>query len=222
MVPLARFARRKSLAMFLAVAATTSAAAHPHVFVTAAAGLFFDAQGRMTHVQHVWQFDPAFSAFATQGLDANGDGKLSRSELAPLAKVNVDSLKPYHDFTSLTVGGKKIKFDPPEKYFLRMYNGLLTLFFQLPLTTPTSLSPKATLEIYDPEYFVAFTFSKKTPIVLFNAPAGCAAEYRPPGLLSTNIMAALAAVPKSQHDLPSGLQGAAAQLANVFKISCPK
>jgi ABC-type uncharacterized transport system substrate-binding protein len=219
---LARLSHRIGLAVLLTAAASTGVTAHPHVFVTAAAGLFFDAQGRMTHIQHVWQFDPAFSAFATQGLDANGDGKLSQSELAPLAKINITSLKPYHDFTWLTVDGKKAQFDPPENYFLRMYNDLLTLFFQLPLATPTQPGAHMRLEIYDPEYFVAFTFSKKAPLELFNAPAGCAAEYHPPHLLSSSMMGALAAVPKSQHDLPPQLLGAAADLANVFKISCPK
>jgi ABC-type uncharacterized transport system substrate-binding protein len=217
-----RFRHRKGLATLFALMITTAATAHPHVFVTAAAGLFFDTQGRMTGVQHVWQFDPAFSAFATQGLDANHDRKLSQTELAPLAKINIESLKPYHDFTWLTVGHKKISFDPPEKYFLQMRNDLLTLFFKLPLTKPTFPGPNTTLEIYDPEYFVAFTFDKKIPLALFNPPSGCIAEYHPPQLLSTNIMTALAAVPISQHDLPSKLQSAATQLANVFDVSCQK
>ena len=208
--------------MLLVALTSAGAAAHPHVFVAAAAGVYFDAQGRVTHIQHVWQFDPAFSAFATQGLDANGDGKLSESELAPLAKINIESLEPYHDFTWISVSNKQVKFGPPKNYFLRMYNGLLTLFFQLPLTTPTPAGSKMTIEIYDPEYFVAFTFNKKIPMELFNAPAGCAAEYHPPRLLGASTMAALAAVPKSQHDLPSGLQVAAVELANTFKIACPK
>jgi ABC-type uncharacterized transport system substrate-binding protein len=216
-----RFLHRIGLAALLAALAPCAAAAHPHVFVSAAAGLFFDAQGRLVYIQHVWQFDPAFSAFAVQGLDANSDGKLSRSELAPLAKINVESLKPYHDFTWLSAGGKKIALGAPENYYLRMYGDRLTLFFQLPLATPIKPSAKMKLEIYDPEYFVAFTFNKKTPVALFNAPSGCHAEYHPPHLLGTGIMSALAAVPKSQHDLPSGLLGAAAELANVFTIACP-
>ena len=218
----ARHLHSIGLLALLAAFAPAGAAAHPHVFVAAATGVYFDAEGRVTHLQHVWQFDPAFSAFATQGLDANGDGKLSRGELAPLAKVNIESLQPYHDFTWMTVGGKKVKFDPPKNYFLRMYNGLLTLIFQLPLRTPTPAGAKMKIEVYDPEYFVAFTFDKKTPMELFDAPAGCTAEYHPPRLLGAGTMAALAAVPKSQHDLPLGLQSAAVELANIFKVACPK
>jgi ABC-type uncharacterized transport system substrate-binding protein len=219
---LSRFLHRISLAMLMALALPIGADAHPHVFVTAAAGLIFDAQGRLTRIQHVWQFDPAFSAFATQGLDTNGDGKLSRKELAPLAKINVDSLKPYHEFTWFMIGGKEVKFNPPENYYLQMHKGLLALFFQLPFAKPVVPGPDMRLEIYDPEYFVAFTFNQKVPIKLFNAPAGCTFSYHPPQPLGIGTMTALAAVPITQHDLPSALQGAAAELANIIKISCPK
>jgi ABC-type uncharacterized transport system substrate-binding protein len=206
----------------LVVSASSTANAHPHVFVKARSEILFDRQKRMTDIRHVWQFDHAFSAFASQGLDKNRDGKLSAAELAPMAKTNVDSLKYYGFFTWLTVGKKKVKLRPPDKYFLRDYGGLLTLYFELPLATPTPPAAKMMLEVYDPEYFVAFTFTKIDPIKLYHAPAGCKAEYQPPHPLDAKIMAELAAVPVSQHDLPPALEDAAVGLANLIKISCPK
>jgi ABC-type uncharacterized transport system substrate-binding protein len=197
-----------------------TAFAHPHVFVDFQAEIIFDSQGRITHVRNVWRFDRAFSAFASQGLDKDGDGKLSEKELAPLAKTNVDSLKAYAFFTYLKIGRQKLKLEFPDQFFLRVYDGHLTLFFQLPLTAPTLPGPITTLEIYDPEYFVAFTFAKKEPITLYQAPAGCAARIQPPRPLDAGIMAKLAAIPADQHDLPAELQGAAVDLSNVITVTC--
>src|SRR5580704_4321500 len=196
-------------AVFAGLITAGTAFAHPHVFVDFQAEIIFDSQGRITHVRNVWRFDRAFSAFASQGLDKDGDGRLSEKELAPLAKTNVDSLKAYAFFTYLRIGRQKLKLEFPDQYFLRVYEGHLTLFFQLPLTTPTPPGPIMTLEIYDPEYFVAFTFAKKEPITLYQAPAGCAARIQPPRPLDAGIMAKLAAIPADQHDLPAELQGAA-------------
>jgi ABC-type uncharacterized transport system substrate-binding protein len=197
-----------------------SAHAHPHVFVDFQAEILFDARGRMTHVRNVWRFDRAFSAFASQGLDKDGDGKLSEKELAPLAKINVDSLKAYAFFTYLTVGTERLKLEFPDQYFVRIYDGQLTLFFQLPLAAPTLPGQRMTLEIYDPEYFVAFTFAKKDPITLYQAPQGCSAQFHPPPALDAGIMAKLAAVPAEQHDLPPELRVSAVDLANVITVTC--
>jgi ABC-type uncharacterized transport system substrate-binding protein len=210
------------IAIALAVWTPAAALAHPHVFVTAKAEILFDAQGRMIDVRHVWQFDPAFSAFATQGLDKNGDGKLSDSELAPLAKINVDSLKAYGFFTWLSIGKKQLKFKFPDQYFLRIYDGLLTLYYELPLATPVAPGPDTKLEIYDPEYFVAFTFVKDQPILLDHAPAACTAQYHPPHPLDASMMMRLSQIPASQHDLPPALRDAAVGLAHIIQISCPR
>jgi ABC-type uncharacterized transport system substrate-binding protein len=209
------------VALMLLLAIATPAAAHPHVFVDARAEVLFDAQGHITHVRHIWQFDRAFSAFAVQGLDKNGDGKLSMDELAPLAKVNVESLKEYGFFTTLTIGKERVKFKFTDQYFLRIYNGRLTLYYQLPLATPAAPAAEMTLEVYDPEYFVAFTFVKDGPIILDKAPKGCSGEYHPPRELDAAMMAQLSAIPKEQHDLPPALKDAALGLANLIVIKCP-
>jgi ABC-type uncharacterized transport system substrate-binding protein len=222
LLDLSKSLRCIGVAFCVVIGAATQAQAHPHVFVDARAQILFDAQGRMTDIRHVWEFDPAFSAFASQGLDKNGDGKLSAKELAPLAKTNVKSLKYYHFFTILSVGNRQIKLKFPDKYFLRSRGGRLTLYYELPLQTPTRPGPHNTLEIYDPEYFVAFTFAKQNPITLYHAPAGCSAQYHPPHPLDAGIMAKLAAVPASQHDLPPALRDAAVGLANIITMTCSK
>jgi len=65
------------LRIILATAACCAAGtvqAHPHVWVTAKAQIVY-ADGKVTGVRHAWSFDPEYSAFVTQGLDANKDGK---------------------------------------------------------------------------------------------------------------------------------------------------
>ena len=179
------------------------------------------ATADISAVRNIWKFDEAFSAFAIQGLDKNHDGKLEASELAPLAKVNVTSLKRYDYFTYVISGPDKHPFLFPDKHHLEYANSRLTLFFTLPLKDPVPINGKATVEIFDPEYFVAFTFLKDRPVSLVNAPAGCTASYEPPHMLDASTMSALAAIPVAQHDLPPNLLNAAAALANVIHVDCP-
>jgi ABC-type uncharacterized transport system substrate-binding protein len=199
--------------------AAKPAAAHPHVYVDAKTELVFDAGGAMTGVRHIWQFDEAFSAFAVQGLDADNDGKLSDDELAPLAKVNVDSLQEYDFFTVLKIGKAREVLSPPKEYWLELHGGRLTLFYTLPLSKPAAVATVASLEVFDPEYFVAFTFVKDEPVKLDGAPAGCTAAIRPPQELDSKTMAAMAAVPKDGNLSPA-LMDAASSLASMVTVAC--
>ncbi|KAB2872887.1 MAG: DUF1007 family protein [Bauldia sp.] len=212
--------RRAALALVAATVAGSAAEAHPHVFVDARAEIVFDGDGRIAALRNIWQFDEAFTAFAVQGLDANNDGKLSDDELAPLAKVNIDSLKEYDFFTWLTAGKESFKFVTPTEYWLEFHGGRLTLFYTLPLETPAQVGPKTTIEVFDPDYFVAFTFPKQGAVGLDGAPPGCSAAYKPPGELDDKTMAVLSAIPADRPDLPPDLQQAASVLANLILVSC--
>jgi ABC-type uncharacterized transport system substrate-binding protein len=197
------------------------AAAHPHVLVEARAEVVFDDSGRMSAIRNIWQFDEAFTAFAIQGLDTDNDGKLSDAELAPLAKVNVESLAEFDFFTKLLVGKERSVMVQPTEYWLELHDARLTLFYSLPLQAPAALSGRATLEVFDPEYFVAFTFMKVDPVRLDGAPDGCHATYHPPRALDAQTTSALAAIPRSERELPPDLASAAASLTNLITIDCP-
>ncbi len=202
------------------VAAATGAEAHPHVFVDAKVEIVFDNAGRLTAVRNIWQFDPAFTAFAVQGLDANDDGELSDEELAPLAKVNVQSLAEFDFFTFLTVGGQDMAFAPPSEYWLAFHSGRLTLFYTLPVEKPAAIEARATVEVFDPEYFVAFDFVRDGPVTLDGAPDGCSATYRPPGELDARTAAILSQIPADQREIPRDLREATSVLANLISVNC--
>ena len=102
------------------VAATGPVTAHPHVWVTMVEELLYAPDGSITGIRHRWTFDDMFAAFATQGIEQKTKGTFTRQELAPLAKVNVESLKEYAYFTYAKVDGRRRKdaFRDPIDYFL--------------------------------------------------------------------------------------------------------
>src|SRR5262249_21007843 len=91
---------RAMLGGLLLVLGLGAAQAHPHVWIVAKAELVFAPDGSIVAIKHAWTFDEMYSAFATQGLDKNNDGQLSREELAELAEVNVTTLKEFDYFSA--------------------------------------------------------------------------------------------------------------------------
>jgi ABC-type uncharacterized transport system substrate-binding protein len=151
---------------------TTRADAHPHVWVTLHSEILYAANGTMTGVRHAWKFDDMFSAYALQGIHHAKKGQYTRDELAPLAQVNVDSLKEYAYFTFARADGKKLKFSEPIDYWLEYSNPALILHFTLPLKAPAA-AKLMQVEVYDPTIFVDFEFAKETPVSLSGAPPQC-------------------------------------------------
>lgn len=164
----------------LAVLPAAVANAHPHVFVTAKEELIFSPGGLVIAVRHTWKFDDMYSAFITQGLGQPGQ-VLTKEQLAPLAKTNVESLAEFKFFTVVKAAGKEGEFDAPTDYWNEQGSDkLVTLHFTLPLKTPASASRVLTLLVYDPTYFVAFTLDDKNPISMVSAPNGCSSSISKP------------------------------------------
>ncbi|WP_445504628.1 DUF1007 family protein [Microvirga sp. G4-2] len=169
--------RRPGLTLCLATLLTgfsLPAFAHPHVWISARAEVVFAPDGKVTGIRHHWTFDEAYTAYVTQGLDKNNDGKLSPEELQDLANENAAGLTEFDYFTTLKVKGKPQGFGEPREARMTMEKPQqVALSFLLPLKAPTSVSGALAIEIDDPTFFVYFSLTDQSAVTLANAPQGC-------------------------------------------------
>lgn len=198
-----------------------TALAHPHIWVDAAAELTFDAQGRLAEIRHAWTFDESYSDFAIEGLDVNRDGKISDAEFAPLIALQAEFFAEYKYFTIAKNGADEIAFGKPATYQMHYANKRLTVAFALPVEKPVKIGKSASVEIADPDFYVAFTLLPKVPVKMTRAPAGCTAEHAKPQQEQQGAAAWLRTLPGGKDlQLPPDLTGALAGTAGRFTIAC--
>ncbi|MGH6778702.1 MAG: DUF1007 family protein [Bradyrhizobium sp.] len=221
--PCAVAPRGTAIAAFIAVLGLSSspALAHPHILIAAHVQLLINGRGQLASITNIWDFDDAFSAFAIQGYDTNGDGILTRQELQPFAKVNVTSLAHYGYFTRVILTGAKAAFAPPMNYFDVFKGETLTLHFTLPLAKPLDVRGKTfQVDVYDPEYFAAITFAQDRPVRLLGDSTGCQSLVHRPEPLDPGIASQLAVIPASQRTLPPKLSAITDKLVNAVTVTC--
>jgi ABC-type uncharacterized transport system substrate-binding protein len=198
--------------------ATVPAAAHPHVWVTMKSEVLYAPDGTVKGVRHSWTFDDMFSAFATQGIDSKKRGVFTREDLQPLAKTNVESLKDFDYFTLAKINGKRVDFlDPSSDYYLEYKDEVLTLHFVLPLKTPVK-AQMLEVEVYDPSYFVDFSFEKDDAVKLAAAPKTCQLLVVRPEEMDAAMAAKLFQMTPDQKLDPSQQLGT--QFANRILVKC--
>ena len=197
------------------------ALAHPHILIAAHTEIAVNQQGELTNISNIWDFDEAFSAFAVQGYDTNGDGILTRQELQPFAEVNMKSLADYGYFTRVTLDGASIAFARPKDYFDVFNDEKLTLHFTLPLVKPLLVRGKTfEVDVYDPEYFAAITFAPGQPVRLVGTSTGCESLVHRPGALDPATASLLATIPANQRKLPPELSAVTNKLINGVRVTC--
>lgn len=209
--------RSALLALACCVGLAAPAAAHPHVFVSARAEILYAPDGAVRALKHIWSFDEAYSAYITQGLDKNGDGKLTPDELAELAKVNVESLPDVGFFTTAKANGKAQEFGQPADAGLVFENKILTLTYTLPLKTPAHANRSFGIEIGDPSYFVAFDIvDAPDAVITRDAPKGCIVRVARPPKLDPAVQQKLA-----QEDITATPDTSGLQVTTRALVACP-
>jgi ABC-type uncharacterized transport system substrate-binding protein len=193
------------------------AQAHPHVWITMTSTVLYAPDGIVTGVRHAWTFDDMFSTFATQGLESKQKGVFTRDELQPLAEVNVTSLKEYEYFSYAKANGKKTQFTDPVDYYLELKDSLLTLHFTLPLKTPMK-TQSLDVEVFDPSYFIDFSFAEKDAVALKGAPAACKASAGKQQEMGKELIDRLSKIAPNEQ-IPENSFGS--QFANKIVVKCP-
>jgi ABC-type nickel/cobalt efflux system permease component RcnA/ABC-type uncharacterized transport system substrate-binding protein len=197
------------------------AAAHPHIFIDAKTTIVFDDQGAVAGFRHAWTFDEGMSAWWMQGLDTDGDGKVTTEESHDLALENMSGLKDYSYYTfagedrdlnlALETGRNPVfSFDGPRA----------TLTFDLPLAQPYKMRAMLEVVVDDPEYYVAITYPDASAVSLENAPEGCGVMLREPRELSPELEQQLYALPPEVTELPPELAAAVRGTQGAIVVSC--
>jgi len=140
---------------------------------------------------------------------------LTRQQLQPLAEVNVTSLKEYDFFTFAKADGKKATFVTPTEYHLEYKDAALTLYFLLPFEKPVK-AKRFDMEVYDPSYFVDFSFAEKDAAALEDAPPSCQLAVRGPPVASQPNVQRLPDELANQPDT----MNFGAQFANKIAVKC--
>ncbi|WP_417584316.1 DUF1007 family protein [Pelagibacterium sp.] len=219
----ARFLRKIGAGCLVAlVGCVATAQAHPHVWIDAAGEVLFE-DGAIVGMRHHWTFDEYFSAWAIQGLDADGDGLLTSEELQPLAEENIEGLDYYSFYTfgdpeglsgHAPVAGAS---DPSMVH----EDGRVTLSFTMTFSEPQPVGRIYDIEVGDPEYYAAFTFPEDNSVTLEGAPAGCSVVSKEPQPISPELEERLWMLGPDVTELPEDLREAARALANLVTVTCP-
>jgi nickel/cobalt exporter len=210
------------LALFGALLATP-AAAHPHIFIDAKATVVFDESGAVTEIRNEWSFDEAFSAWSIEGLDANGDGTVSREEQQDLANQDMDGLSQYQFYTFAGEQGvtDNLAFERGQNPTRDHIDGHTILKFGVKLAEPYRIKRTLELSINDPEYYVAITFAGPQTVTLENAPAGCSVDLQAGFELSPEVQEQLGSLSPDVTELPPDLERAVRGSQGAILVNCP-
>lgn len=100
------------LLTFAGLVRATESQAHPHIWIQEVVRVV-TKDGKYTHVEIEWRFDPFSSEIEIPLIDENKDGKFSAKETKTLADEMMPELKNYGYLTWLNTGGKD--FRPPQR-----------------------------------------------------------------------------------------------------------
>ena len=149
------------------------ALAHPHVFAEANLEVAIDAGGSVEALRHVWRFDDLFSSTVLIEFDRNADLELDAAELDAVGAVIHESLAEFGYFQFVTLDGREVEMQPPERVIADFQDNQLIVLFESRPTKPLKLAGTADFGVYDPTFYTAIDFNDDANMTVSALPAGC-------------------------------------------------
>lgn len=194
------------------------ALAHPHVWVDARYEIVFDASRRIAALDVAWTFDPQYTDFFVDGLDADGDGAYSDAELRPHAVEAIDALEEYGWYVDFSIGGRKARGLKPRTFAYSHAHGALTLSFTLPLAAPVDPRAEAfSFVAYDPSFYVDLAIAGLSSIRL-RGEDECVAALLEPQMSQTTLPGSAGVGLGGDAEQ---FEGAGAWFARGVRVDCP-
>jgi ABC-type uncharacterized transport system substrate-binding protein len=155
--------------------------AHPHAWIDLWVEVVFDQTGAITGLREIWLFDDFYTVYATEGMDADGDGQPDKDEMAKLVRENIESLSEYDYFTKAWIGGNPIKLATVTEMSSEIRDKRLAMIYFVPFEKPVRTDVGAlTYSVYDPSYYSEMLHAEsQDTIKLVGAPEGCTYQLSP-------------------------------------------
>lgn len=172
----------------LALLTAGPAAAHPHVFVTAAVELRLDDDGAVLGVHVTWSYDEFFSLLVTEELeiDADGDMILTADENAALTSYIADWPSEYEGDVYVTRNDSAVALAPVQEHTVSFEGGIVREGFYRAFATPQdAITAPVLVRVYDPFYYVAYEID---PAIAVTGREGCTASLTKPDLNAADLM----------------------------------
>jgi len=156
------------LAPLLAALALTAAPAraHPHEFIDATLELRFDASGALAEIGVEWRYDAFTSMLILADLGLNPAAEtLTPEDEAILSGFDLNWVDGYDGDLWPMQGDTALALGPPQPVTTTLEEGQIISRHRRPVLTPADpASGPLVIQVYDPEYYVAYTIAGQAAI----------------------------------------------------------
>jgi ABC-type uncharacterized transport system substrate-binding protein len=162
----ARRCRRLGLGALLAALAVTSpAGAHPHVFADHTITVIVDPEG-LEGLHFEWTFDEMFSSMIAFTFDTDKDKRFSASEVKAVEQRHFGNLKDFNFFVHLRVNDKPVAVTAYKDFRVTLAKGQVVYAFTVPVKAAEGMLDVA---VEDPTYYAAFALNLRAPVEVRSA-----------------------------------------------------